>query len=107
MEYQELKKRVKSIGERVTKDVGGKRIRLTSNELRKKLRRDMKNRVNNARETITMCRSIVNMRGPGPRPPPPPPPPPIHPTKGGKPNIRSQLVAELKANLKRRGISKN
>lgn len=106
MEYQELRKKVRSIGQRVTKDVRGKRVRLTSNELRKKLTRDMKNRVNNARETITMCKSIVNMRGPGP-PHPPPPPPPRPPTKGQKPNIRSQLIADLKANLKRRGISKN
>jgi hypothetical protein len=48
MEYQDLKKKVKSMGERVTKDVRGKRVRLTINELRKKVKRDMKNRVNDA-----------------------------------------------------------
>jgi hypothetical protein len=68
MDYQDLKKKVKSMGERVTKDVRGKRVRLTINELRKKVKRDMKNRVNNARETIAMCKSIVSVGG---RPAPP------------------------------------
>ena len=72
MDYQDLKKKVKSMGQRVTKDVRGKRVRLTINELRKKVKRDMKNRVNDARETIAMCKSIVSVGG---RPPPPPPPP--------------------------------
>lgn len=105
MEYQDLKKKVKSMGERVTKDVRGKRVRLTINELRKKVKRDMKNRVNNARETIAMCKSIVSVGG---RPAPPPPPPP--PGVSKKPvvnNKRAKLMSELKDVLKKKGLRGN
>lgn len=105
MDYQDLKKKVKSMGERVTKDVRGKRVRLTINELRKKVKRDMKNRVNNARETIAMCKSIVSVGG---RPAPPPPPPP--PGVSKKPiinNKRAKLMSELKDVLKKKGLRGN
>lgn len=105
MDYQDLKKKVKSMGQRVTKDVRGKRVRLTINELRKKVKRDMKNRVNNARETIAMCKSIVSVGG---RPAPPPPPPP--PGVSKKPiinNKRAKLMSELKDVLKKKGLRGN
>jgi hypothetical protein len=103
MDYQDLKKKVKSMGQRVTKDVRGKRVRLTINELRKKVKRDMKNRVNDARETIAMCRSIVSVGG---RPPPPPPPPGI-PKKPIMNNKRAKLMSELKDVLKKKGLRGN
>jgi hypothetical protein len=106
MDYQDLKKRVKSMGQRVTKDVRGKRVRLTINELRKKVKRDMKNRVNDARETIAMCRSIVSMNGKPQAPPPPPPPPPSGiPKKPVINNKRAKLMSELKNVLKKRGLN--
>ena len=105
MEYQDLKKKVKSMGERVTKDVRGKRVRLTINELRKKVKRDMKNRVNDARETIAMCKSIVSVSG-RPAPPPPPPPPGI-PKKPIMNNKRAKLMSELKDVLKKKGLRGN
>ena len=105
MDYQDLKKKVKSMGQRVTKDVRGKRVRLTINELRKKVKRDMKNRVNNARETIAMCKSIVSVGG---RPaPPPPPPPPALPKKPIINNKRPKLMSELKDVLKKKGLRGN
>ena len=105
MDYQDLKKKVKSMGQRVTKDVRGKRVRLTINELRKKVKRDMKNRVNDARETIAMCRSIVGVGG-RPAPPPPPPPPGI-PKKPIMNNKRAKLMSELKDVLKKKGLRGN
>jgi hypothetical protein len=102
MDYQELKKRVKSSGQRITKDVKGKRVRLTSQELRKKVRRDMMNRVNDAKQTLGMCKSLLNVTKNRRVPTPPPPPP-----RKVQTNVRQKLIAELKANLKRRGISKN
>ncbi len=102
MDYQELKKRVKSSGQRITKDVKGKRVRLTSQELRKKVRRDMMNRVNDAKQTLGMCKSLLNVTKNRRVPAPPPPPP-----RKVQTNVRQKLIAELKANLKRRGISKN
>jgi pyruvate/2-oxoglutarate dehydrogenase complex dihydrolipoamide dehydrogenase (E3) component len=103
MDYQDLKKKVKSMGERVTKDVRGKRVRLTINELRKKVKRDMKNRVNNARETIAMCKSIVSVGG---RPAPPPPPPGVS-KKPVVNNKRAKLMSELKDVLKKKGLRQN
>jgi len=102
MDYQELKKRVKSSGQRITKDIKGKRVRLTSQELRKKVRRDMMNRVNDAKQTLGMCKSLLNVTKNRRVPAPPPPPP-----RKVQTNVRQKLIAELKANLKRRGISKN
>lgn len=105
MEYQDLKKKVKSMGERITKDVRGKRVRLTIKELRKKVKRDMKSRVNDARETIAMCKSIVSVSG-RPAPPPPPPPPSI-PKKPVMNNKRAKLMSELKDVLKKKGLRGN
>ena len=39
MDYKQLKEKVKGTGQRVTKDVNGKRMKLTTKELRKKVRR--------------------------------------------------------------------
>ena len=41
MDYKQLKEKVKGTGQRVTKDVNGKRTKLTMKELRKKVRRNM------------------------------------------------------------------
>lgn len=101
MDYQDLKKKVKSMGERITKDVRGKRVRLTIKELRKKVKRDMKSRVNDARETIAMCKSIVSVSG---RPAPPPPSIPKKPIMNNK---RAKLMSELKDVLKKKGLRGN
>ena len=45
MDYKQLKEKVKATGQRVTKDVNGRRMKLTIKELRKKVRRNMENRV--------------------------------------------------------------
>ena len=81
MQYKDLKEKAKKAGVRVTKDVRGKRVKLTAKELRAKIRLNFENSVKNAQQVIRVCRTIV---GPGPQmtmrpsgvPPPPPPPPP-------------------------------
>jgi len=104
MQYKELKDKAKKLGLRVTKNVGGKRVKLTARELRAKVTRNFENSVKNAQRVIRICRTVV---APGPTafapPPPPPPPPPGKPVINNK---RAKLMAELKANLKRRGLSK-
>ena len=76
MQYKELKEKAKKAGVRVTKDVRGKRVKLTAKELRAKIRLNFENSVKNAQQVIRVCRTIV---GPGPqmtmRPSGVPPPP--------------------------------
>lgn len=104
MQYKELKDKAKKLGLRVTKNVGGKRVKLTARELRAKVTRNFENSVKNAQRVIRICRTVV---APGPTafvpPPPPPPPPPGKPVINNK---RAKLMAELKANLRRRGLAK-
>ena len=104
MQYKELKNKAKKLGLRVTKNVGGKRVKLTARELRAKVTRNFENSVKNAQRVIRICRTVVS---PGPTafapPPPPPPPPPGKPVINNK---RAKLMAELKANLRRRGLAK-
>ena len=110
MQYKELKEKAKKAGVRLTKDVRGKRVKLTAKELRAKIRLNFENSVKNAQQVIRVCRTIV---GPGPQmtmrpggiPPPPPPPPPSR-----KPPVntkRAALMAELKNVLKKKGMRKN
>ena len=100
MQYKELKDRAKKLGIRVTKDVGGRRVKLTARELRSKVTRNFENSIRNAQKVISLCRTVVapvSMTG---VPPPPPP---------GKPVInatRAKLMAELKSKLKKRGMNK-
>lgn len=104
MQYKELKDKAKKLGLRVTKNVGGKRVKLTARELRAKVTRNFENSVKNAQRVIRICRTVVTPTAiPGPPPPPPPPPPPRRPVIN---DTRAKLMAELKANLKRRGLSK-
>lgn len=104
MQYKELKNKAKKLGLRVTKNVGGKRVKLTARELRAKVTRNFENSVKNAQRVIRICRTVV---APVPVPlPPPPPPPPLPPRKPVINATRAKLIAELKANLKRRGLSK-
>ena len=80
MQYKDLKEKAKKAGLRITKDVRGKRVKLTAKELRAKIRLNFENSVKNAQHVIRVCRTIVS---PGPqmtmRPSgvPPPPPPPV------------------------------
>src|SRR5210317_2119942 len=168
MNNSELKERMKRRGYRVTKDVNGKRVSLTRNEMLNKLgnikknnntplnkeahrvrkfikvcklilmninnartsrrnnrnnsRKSMKNnnKKNNNKKNNNRNRSNKNKRVVPPPPPPPPPPrarapvppPPRSPVPPPPPrlppvtqNPRQALMANLKANLKRRGLS--
>ena len=143
-----LKQRLKRRGYRVTKDVNGKRVPLTRNEMLSKLGNKNNGKSNNTlnreahrvRKFIRVCKMIlmnVNnarpvrnntkknknnvkknnvknkpVRVPPPPPPPPPPRPPVVPVRAPRPpppppsvNPRQALMANLKANLRRRGLS--
>ena len=123
MEYEKLKEKVKTLGFRVTKDVKGKRVKLTKKELMAKLPKKVKaepsleNQAKSAKKFIKVCKMVLKEAGPNqpnaprvtrisPRrmapPPPPPPPPPPRPL-----NPRAALMADLKANLKKRGLTSN
>ena len=124
MEYEKLKEKVKKLGFRVTKDVKGKRVKLSKKELMAKLPKKAKaepsleNQAKSAKKFIKVCKMVLKEAGPNaprvqrvaqpvrmsPRRvavPPPPPPPPM-----GL-NPRAALLADLKANLKKRGLAKN
>lgn len=123
MEYDKLKEKVKKMGLRVTKDVKGKRVKLTKKELESKLKKNknepsLENQAKSAKKFIKVCKMVLREAEPtqpraprvvqqpvrvSPRrmaPPPPPPPPPM-------PNPRAALMADLKANLKKRGLANN
>jgi hypothetical protein len=122
MEYDKLKEKVKMLGLRVTKDVKGKRVKLTKKELAAKLPKRVKaqpsleNQAKSAKKFIKVCKMVLREAEPtrvvqqpvrvSPRrmaaPPPPPPPPP-----GVPQNPRAALLADLKANLIKRGLAKN
>ena len=122
MEYEKLKEKVKKLGFRVTKDVKGKRVKLTKKELMAKLPKKAKaepsleNQAKSAKKFIKVCKMVLKeaepnqprqprMRQPvrvSPRRvavPVAPPPPPLNP--------RAALMADLKANLKKRGLANN
>ena len=122
MEYEKLKEKVKKLGLRVTKDVKGKRVKLTKKELMAKIPtknttpQTLENQAKSAKKFIRVCKMVLREAGPNapkvqrvaqPQPvrhaaiPPPPPPPPA-----GL-NPRAALLADLKANLKKRGLTAN
>jgi len=122
MEYDKLKEKVKKMGLRVTKDVKGKRVKLTKKELESKLMKNknepsLENQAKSAKKFIKVCKMVLREAEPAqPRAPrqavrvsprrmaPPPPPPPMRaPPK----NARTALMADLRANLKRRGLADN
>ena len=126
MEYEKLKEKVKNLGFRVTKDVKGKRVKLSKKELMAKLPKKTKgepsleNQAKSAKKFIKVCKMVLKEAEPtqpkaprqavrtSPRrmapPPPPPPPPPPRPMSL---NPRAALMADLKANLKKRGLANN
>jgi len=97
MQYKDLKKKAKQLGLRVTKNVNGKRRKLTAAELRNRITTNFENSVKNAQRVIKICKTVVMpnqpvkgmMVAPPPPPPPmkkrPPPPPPPPPMKKGPP----------------------
>ena len=103
-----MKNKAKKMGLRVTKNVDGKRVKLTARELRAKITMNFENSVRNAQKVIRMCQSVVpaatTARVSGV--PPPPPRPPMAPKKPVLNNKRMKLMAELKNTLKKRGLSK-
>src|SRR6056300_1507296 len=125
MEYEKLKEKVKKLGFRETKDVKGKRVKLTKKELMAKLPKKTKsepsleNQAKSAKKFIKVCKMVLKEAEPSqpraprqavrvsPRrvaPPPPPPPPPPRPMSL---NPRAALMADLKADLKKRGLANN
>jgi hypothetical protein len=123
MEYEKLKEKVKKLGFRVTKDVKGKRVKLTKKELMAKLPKKTKsepsleNQAKSAKKFIKVCKMVLKEAEPSqPRAPrqavrvsprrvaPPPPPPPPRPMSL---NPRAALMADLKADLKKRGLANN
>jgi hypothetical protein len=122
MEYEKLKEKVKNLGFRVTKDVKGKRVKLSKKELMAKLpkKTSLENQAKSAKKFIKVCKMVLKEAEPtqpkaprqavrtSPRrmapPPPPPPPPPPRPVSL---NPRAALMADLKANLKKRGLANN
>ena len=124
MEYEKLRDKVKSLGLRVTKDVKGKRVKLTKGELKAKLPKksvaapSLENQAKSAKKFIRVCKMVLREAEPKERrvvmaapvraapsaPMAPPPPPRPQPQKL---NARAALMANLKANLKRRGLANN
>ena len=121
MEYDKLIEKVKMLGFRVTKDVKGKRVKLTKKELAAKLPKKMKaqpsleNKAKSAKKFIKVCKMVLREAEPtqpraprvvqqplrvSPRRAAPPPP-------GVPQNPRAALLADLKANLIKRGLAKN
>ena len=120
MEYEKLKEKVKKLGFRVTKDVKGKRVKLTKKELTAKLPKKAKaepsleNQAKSVKKFIKVCKMVLKEAEPTqPRAPrqavrtsprrvaPPPPPRPM------SLNPRAALMADLKADLKKRGLANN
>jgi ParB-like chromosome segregation protein Spo0J len=122
MEYKKLKEKVKNLGFRVTKDVKGKRVKLSKKELMAKLPKKTKgepsleNQAKSAKKFIKVCKMVLKEAEPtqpkaprqavrtSPRRMAPPPPPPPRPMSL---NPRAALMADLKANLKKRGLANN
>ena len=121
MEYEKLKEKVKKLGFRVTKDVKGKRVKLTKKELMAKLPKKTKgepsleNQAKSAKKFIKVCKMVLKEAEPSqpraprqavrvsPRRVAPPPPPP----RPMSLNPRAALMADLKADLKKRGMANN
>ena len=128
MDYESLKKHAKKLGIRVTKDVQGKRVKLTKKELESKLKKatkktkrgGMEKQAKSALKFIRICKTVLREAQPNHNvlpmqtrrvaresvraPPPPPPPPPPRPMVN---NQRAKLLAELRANPKFRNLRTN
>lgn len=127
MDYESLKKHARKLGIRVTKDVQGKRVKLTKKELESKLKKTKKTKrggvekqAKSALKFIRICKTVLReaqpnqeivsvptrrvAREPVRAPPPPPPPPPPRPMVN---NQRAKLLAELRANPKFRNLRVN
>jgi len=96
MQYRDLKNKAKKLGLRVTKNVGGKRVKLSARELRSKITMNFENSVKNAQKVIRICRTVV-------LPTSGPPPPQRRPVVN---TGRAKLMTELKNVLKKRGLNK-
>jgi len=118
MEYEKLKEKVKKLGFRVTKDVKGKRTKLSKKELMAKLPKKAKaepsleNQAKSAKKFIKVCKMVLKEAGPNaPRVQRVAQPVRMSPRRGTMPppllNPRAALMADLKANLKRCGLSNN
>ena len=110
MQYRDLRNKAKKLGLRVTKNVDGKRVKLTGRELRSKITMNFENSVKNAQKVIKICKTVLisTPTGATPRPPPPPPPPPpprMRPlTRPPVNNTRARLLAELKGVQLKKGL---
>lgn len=112
----DLKETAKQMGVRVTKDVKGKRVKLSNKELKAKLMSSLSlnNQAKHAKKFIRVCRTVLAETQPKASPPPkvpkvpkvPKAPKAPSPPKAPK-NARAALMANLKANLKRRGLANN
>jgi hypothetical protein len=109
----DLKEKAKQMGIRVTKVVNGKRVKLTNKELKMKLMNSLtlNNQAKHAKKFIRVCRTVLAETQPkapkAPKAPPVPKAPKApSPPKAPK-NARAALMANLKANLKRRGLANN
>jgi hypothetical protein len=106
----DLKEKAKQMGIRVTKVVNGKRVKLTNKELKMKLMNSLtlNNQAKHAKKFIRVCRTVLAETQPkAPKAPKAPKTPKApSPPKAPK-NARTALMANLKANLKRRGLMNN
>ena len=110
----DIKEKAKQIGVRVTKDVKGKRVKLSDKELKTKIMNAMslENQAKHAKKFIRVCRTVLAETQPkAPKAPKAPPAPPVPTKTSSSPNrttnARAALMANLKANLKRRGLMNN
>jgi hypothetical protein len=106
----DLKEKAKQMGVRVTKDVKGKRVKLSNKELKTKIMNAMSlnNQAKHAKKFIRVCRTVLAETQPkAPKVPPVPKAPPAPKAPKVPKNARAALMANLKANLKRRGLANN
>ena len=115
MKIDLLKNEAKRFGLRVTKKIKGKRVPLSEKELKMKIQRRrqpaLEIQVRNSKKLIRTCKSLLRTVEPdAPRvrrvsqPVSRAPPVPRAPTVPTRRDPRANLLANLKANLKRRGL---
>jgi hypothetical protein len=119
MDPTSIRSKAKQLGLRVTKDINGKRVKLSDKQIKKTVNDVLKIRASDTKKFIRVCRDVLltaggnltrptqtapvsRMQIPRPRPPPPPPPPPPRPVN----NKRAKLMNELKETLKKRSMKK-
>ena len=124
MDPTSIRSKAKQLGLRVTKDINGKRVKLSDKQIKKTVNDVLKIRASDTKKFIRVCRDVLltaggnlaqpthtapvsRMQIPRPRPPPPPPPPPPRPVKKTViNNKRAKLMNELKETLKKRSMKK-